>query len=220
MALDLRQNAAAEPTLDRSRTLKAKDRQSSRRFWWVNHSQTHREEIDGGYVWCPRRKKDGTRNQTYDNLRLVKPGDVIVSYSAARIRQVGVATRPAAPCPKPTEFGAIGANLERDGWMVPVAWRDTPIPVRPKEIIDELRPYLPERHSPLRAEAGDGLQNVYLAAISEAMAAILLDRVRLDVSDLGRMADELGDDETGLQRVDSRIERAVHEDPNLEASER
>jgi hypothetical protein len=43
------------------------------RFWWVNHKQTYRQEIGGGYIWSPKAKINGVRNQSYDYMRLVEP---------------------------------------------------------------------------------------------------------------------------------------------------
>jgi hypothetical protein len=50
------------------------------RYWWVNQKQTHRHEIRGGYLWSPKRRADQTRNRFYDNMRLVAPGDLVLSY--------------------------------------------------------------------------------------------------------------------------------------------
>ena len=36
------------------------------RFWWVNHKQTFEHEVGKGYVWCPKRKKDDSRNHFYE----------------------------------------------------------------------------------------------------------------------------------------------------------
>ena len=38
-------------------------------FWWVNHKQTFRQEFDGGYIWCPKLKKNGGRNHFYETVR-------------------------------------------------------------------------------------------------------------------------------------------------------
>jgi len=141
------------------------------RFWWVNHKQTYRQEIGGGYIWSPKVKKGGGRNRFYDSMRLVVPGDVIVSYASGRIRQFGVATRTAASCPKPAEFGQSGVNWGQDGWMVPVDWRALPSPIVPKQLLPELRNLLPPKFSPIRVENGYGNQNVYLAAIPDALVS-------------------------------------------------
>lgn len=59
-------------------------------FWWVNQKQTYRHEIRGGYLWSPKRKSDGARNQFYDNMKIVAPGDLVFSYWNAAIRAIGV----------------------------------------------------------------------------------------------------------------------------------
>ena len=50
------------------------------RFWWVNHKQTHAQEITGRYLWSPKRNQNGNRNQSYDNMREALPGDIVFSY--------------------------------------------------------------------------------------------------------------------------------------------
>jgi putative restriction endonuclease len=80
------------------------------RFWWVNHKQTYRQEIEGGYLWSPKAKSNRHRHPFYDSMRLVVPGDVVFSFADVLIRQVGIATRLAASCPKPAEFGQAGTN--------------------------------------------------------------------------------------------------------------
>jgi len=29
------------------------------RYWWVNQNQTYRHEIGNGYMWLPKKQKDG-----------------------------------------------------------------------------------------------------------------------------------------------------------------
>jgi len=38
-------------------------------FWWVNQNQTAKQEISGGYMWSPKRNKNGARNAFYENMR-------------------------------------------------------------------------------------------------------------------------------------------------------
>jgi hypothetical protein len=61
------------------------------RYWWVNQNQTYRAEVSGGYLWSPKRNKNGARNQFYDNMRLVSPADLVLSLRDTRIGAVGVA---------------------------------------------------------------------------------------------------------------------------------
>lgn len=155
------------------------------RYWWVNQKQTYRHEISGGYLWSPKRNANGARNRFYDNMREVSPGDIIFSYVNARIHAVGVAKSFAYECPKPHEFGSTGMYWEKVGWRVDVTFAVQPTQVRPKEYIELLRPLLPERYAPL-SNAGDGLQNVYLAHLPTELAEALASIVSGDVLSLVR----------------------------------
>jgi hypothetical protein len=50
------------------------------RYWWVNQNQTYQAEVAGGYMWSPKRNNNGARNQFYENMRAVVPGDLVFSY--------------------------------------------------------------------------------------------------------------------------------------------
>lgn len=143
-----------------------------RRFWWVNQNQTFEQEVGGGYLWSPKRNSNGVRNRFYENMREVAPGDIIFSFFKTRIPAIGVAVSYAYECPKPSEFGGAGPNWSRIGWKVETCFTRLDYLVRPKEHIDVLRPLLPERYSPLQAN-GNGLQQVYLAEVSQSFAEVL-----------------------------------------------
>lgn len=61
-------------------------------YWWVNHKQTFSNEIEGGYIWSPKENSNGSRNQTYINLTLTRPGDIVFSYASGKIKAIGVVT--------------------------------------------------------------------------------------------------------------------------------
>ena len=61
------------------------------RYWWVNQNQTYNQERDGGYIWSPKRNRNGARNQFYENMREVAPGDLVFSFRHANIVAIGVA---------------------------------------------------------------------------------------------------------------------------------
>ena len=184
--------------------------------WWVNHKQTVRQEVEGGYIWSPKTKSNGQANATYDTLRRVVPGDLVFSYAYGEIRYVGIATHPAASCPKPEQFGQAGLNWDADGWMVPIAWHTTPAPLIPKEFLPALRPFLPDRHSPIHPQTGRGAQNVYLAAMPDGLGPLLLGRLGAWGTALQSEASGTGDDEGALRAIDDAIENAIREDLSLD----
>jgi len=169
-------------------------------YWWVNQNQTYEHEVPGGFLWSPKTRRDGAYNQFYENMRQVQPGDVIFSFCDTYIKAVGVARGTADTSPKPA-FGAAGAGWSDEGWLVPVDFAELESPVRPKDHIERLRPFLPEKYSPLRHD-GDGLQSVYLAAVPQRLAQELLDLLGDSYvkawRELGR--DQPGDADDGLQR--------------------
>jgi putative restriction endonuclease len=145
-------------------------------FWWVNHKQTFRHEFFGGYVWCPQVKKNGSRNIFYDFMRLVRPGDLIFSYAGGVIRGAGKAKSHAYGCPRPDEFGHIGEAWDIKGWRVDVQFIEASVPLPPREILDQIAPYIGVRHSPLNAN-GTGRQSVYFAAIPNELGTFLQNRL-------------------------------------------
>lgn len=142
-------------------------------FWWVNHKQTHRVELSDGYIWSPRNKRNGARNQAYSNLTLVRPGDVVISYADTLIKAIGVATAAYSDSPKPGDYGIAGDAWDNVGWRVPVDWSLLQEPLKPKDHIAQIAPLLPQKHSPLQ-KAGDGNQGVYLASISSSLGKLIL----------------------------------------------
>jgi len=142
------------------------------RYWWVNQNQTYRQELGGGYLWSPQRKRDGSRNAFYESMREVAPGDLIFSFVDTCIRAIGVARSYCYECPKPMEFGSAGMNWDEVGWRVDVAFREELVPIRPKDHMDVLAPLLPERYAPLRPN-GHGLQSIYLTSVPSAFAEAL-----------------------------------------------
>ena len=87
--------------------------------WWVNHKQTFSQEVGGNYLWSPLTRSDGGRNEFYENMKRVRPGDIVFSFADTQIKAVGVCQAPACLAPKPEEFGTAG-NLWKDtGWQLP-----------------------------------------------------------------------------------------------------
>ena len=146
-------------------------------YWWVNQNQTFTHEVGGGYLWSPKTRADGGRNQFYENMTAVKPGDIVFSFSDTYIKAVGIALSEAFSASKPKIFGSTGQNWSQEGWQVDVEFTRVVSPIRPKEHISLLAPYLPEKYAPIQTN-GNGLQGVYLAAVPSAMAHVLLDLVQ------------------------------------------
>lgn len=148
---------------------------SSVKCWWVNQNQTYTEEISGNFLWSPKTKSNGSRNQSYEYMKEVKRGDIVFSYCDTFIKAVGIATGPAESAPKP-DFDTVSNNWSDIGWLVPVEFTELSLHVRPKDHIHKLKEHLPPKYSPLQAN-GNGLQSVYLAQVPQRMAEVLIDLI-------------------------------------------
>lgn len=141
-------------------------------YWWVNQNQTYKDETRDGFLWSPKVRSDGGRNQFYENMKNVSPGDVIFSFCDTKIKAIGIASGVVRTSQKP-DFGSAGDMWSQEGWFVPVTFIELLNVIRPKDHIDALAPHLPKKYSPLQ-QNGNGLQSVYLAKIGHAMAQELI----------------------------------------------
>src|SRR6185369_6435871 len=71
-----------------------------------------RAEVRGSFMWSPKRNANGARNQFYENVREVAPGDVVFSFCDTRIKAIGVVTGGSQTGPKP-DFGNAVELVER-----------------------------------------------------------------------------------------------------------
>ena len=144
-------------------------------YWWVNQNKTFKQEFDGGYMWSPKKNKNGGHVQYYENMINVLPGDIVFSFRRQQITALGIIQCRGYSAPKPSEFGHAGDEWSDDGWRVDVAYKVLNNQISPKQHIDILAPLLPEKYSPIQKN-GDGNQ-VYLCAISNEMGRKLLELI-------------------------------------------
>ena len=152
-------------------------------YWWVNQNQTFEQEFNGGYLWSPKRKSDGSRNTFYEYMRGVAPGDIVFSFAGTRIAAIGIAQSTAYESPKPAEFGSAGPNWSTIGWKVAVRYFRTTNPVKPSDHMGILGPLRPQKYSPLQA-SGRGNQGVYLTRLSDGFAKALIGLIGQQARDI------------------------------------
>lgn len=109
------------------------------RYWWVNQNETFRHEVGGGYLWSPKKTKAG-RNQFYDNMLEVQPGDLVLSFADTFIKAIGVATSRGYSSPKLKVFGQTGEYWSDEGWKVDVEFTYVDNPIRPKDNMKLISP--------------------------------------------------------------------------------
>ena len=143
------------------------------RYWWVNHKQTFKHEIAGGFLWSPKFKSNGDRNYFYDTMADAEVGDIVLSYANGKVSYFGVVVEEASTAHKPSEFGAAGDVWDNDGWFLPISWQKISPSIQPKLLWDEIQHLFPQKYSPLNGQGG-GNQGCYLAEISEQIFLTLM----------------------------------------------
>lgn len=175
---------------------------STRRYWWVNQNRT-KEEAEEGFMWSPKTRSDGGYNQFYENMARTKPGDVIFSFFDSRIQGHGTVTEYPTTTTKPTFRQR--ESWSKNGWYVAVDFEKFEQPISPRLHAAELAPLLPEKYAPIK-KSGEGLQGVYLAEISEALALKIfeLSGKQLETSSLSRATSRVQAKQKVIRR---RLER-------------
>jgi putative restriction endonuclease len=190
------------------------------RYWWVNQNQTYKHEVNGGYLWSPKRNANGVRNPFYESMREVSPGDLIFSFKDTRIFAIGIAQSYCWENPKPIEFGNSGQNWENIGWKVKVNFTEIKNTIRPKEHMTVLGPYLPDKYSPLQPN-GNGLQSLYLTELPIPFAEVLIRLIGPEASALCSVAKlvipVLADD---LEYWESKLESDIVSDTSVRDTEK
>lgn len=188
-------------------------------YWWVNQNQTYRQETSGGYLWSPQKNSNGAYNQFYENMKLVEPGDLVFSFCDTRIPAVGIALSTGRESPKPDEFGNVGENWSDVGWRVDVDYHLLNRVIKPKDFIDDLLPVLPKKYSPIQSN-GNGLQNVYLAAVPSVMAEVLIGHIGDEVANLAEVSYGNAKLEDMQNLVEDKIEEEIKSRPDLQVTEK
>lgn len=147
---------------------------NEQQFFWVNHKKTEKVEISEGFIWAPKTKINGHKNQTYLNLTKVRPGDLIFSYANLKLGAVGKALSSAYDFEKPDEFRDSDGVWLRDGWRIDVQFEKLKSPIRPKQFIAQIQPLLPKKYSPLQKD-GNGNESCYLAKLDNELGELLLE---------------------------------------------
>lgn len=180
--------------------------------WWVNHdTRALPHEIEGSYLWCPKRNPNGARNASFDNMSRVLPGDRVFSHADGRVGAFGVVLDRVRTAPAPAHRPGLAQDTsDPEGWFLPVRFEALPQPLLPRTHAKRLAPVLPPKYAPVRVN-GDNRQGVYLAEVPPAMAQVLREL-------LGGQVEKIEEQiaiETDDQLTDSAIEERIWQRTDL-----
>lgn len=74
------------------------------KFFWVYQGKTYDLECKGGYVWSPQKTKNGGINKGYENMRLIKKGDIIFHCCKGYIKAISEAKSDCYEADQPAEL--------------------------------------------------------------------------------------------------------------------
>ncbi len=74
-------------------------------FWWAIQSDNFQDVFPDGTLWAPLRGSSGQRVASWDTVRNVRPGDLVLHYSRPAVRGISqAATLPAPAYPPPRGY--------------------------------------------------------------------------------------------------------------------
>jgi hypothetical protein len=157
------------------------------RHWCLNTSQAELPEIDGAYLWSPKKVPTRSNRQLRFGLTGVAPGDIVFVCTAGSITTIGLALDRARSSPDPRLTSS-------DGWVVPMRFQmlDTPLAAKP--------------HLPRRARPRSGARVEHeLSEISDAEAATLRRAAGQQVEELEARTLAESDGELIEQAIEEQI---------------
>lgn len=150
-------------------------------YWWVNQGGSHAVSHAGSYMWSPMREKDGARNQAYENMKEVAPGDLIFCHFDSNIAALGTAKSYCYSFQRPEEFHDQNRGNEQ-GWKIDVEYKSGIKKLYVKPHYSELLPLLPKKYSPL-AKDGQAAMKLYLTKVSPELADKLMALLEITQND-------------------------------------
>ena len=110
-------------------------------------------------------------------------------------------------------------NWENIGWKVKVIFTELANQVRPKDHIEMLRAFLPERYSPLLPN-GNGLQSVYLTEVNAPLAEVLVGLIGQEVNSAAEASAAQSAAVDDLDLWEGNLERQIADDSRVPETDR
>lgn len=102
----------------------------SGRHWWVNQGSTHRQEVEGGYLWAPVTSRSGREVVHHRNMAELQAGDTVFHYWAGEIQAVSRVLEAAVRSSIPDELPDQAWEQEGRRASVAVVSLDEAVPLQ------------------------------------------------------------------------------------------
>ena len=141
------------------------------RYFLVFQNKTYKEEMSAGYLWAPKRNRDGRTFFHWENMTKIKKGDIIFSSVKRKIVSVNTAQTDCFDAPRPIAFDKL-EMWERNGWMVRTQYDVLEHPIDIDKNINKILTMLPDKYAPFNS-VGRGSQG-YLFEIGPDLSDFFL----------------------------------------------
>lgn len=181
------------------------------KYWWVNQGKTYAFEVGQNFMWSPLAKADGKLHNSYENMPKMQPGDLVFSHVKNFIRAIGIVQSKAFISPQPNFEGSGSASWADSGWQCDVAFTELDSPLDYRIHLNQIRPLLPSKFSPLDKNGNAVLS--YLFEISQQLGEYLLTLTDFDLTKLEMyLAQAIYDSE---EELDLEAEKEIIQKENL-----
>ncbi len=142
-------------------------------IYYVFQGVTYSQERSGGYVWSPKRDKNGNNNAGYKMMTNIRKGDFILHNSNGKIESISVAVSDCFDAPQPHEIKNKNKPIEwnNNGYRVNLNYFDLKDPV----FVPQYKSWFTEHYNEKSAftKKGTGKQQ-YMCQLAEEHAIFLL----------------------------------------------
>lgn len=185
-----------------------------KRFYLISQNKSYRQEIEGGFIWCPQTKKDGGFCQNYEFVKNIKVGDIIFSRYKNRLANIGVAITNSFISDNP--FNDDSWNKE--GYQVNIKYIKTNCTKKLVEYFNDYKSLTPKKYSPFTT-TGASVQ-AYAFNISEELANYFIhDFLQLPTTILEQLIVSENEDVTEAindlqyKKIKEQINKSVKQSP-------
>lgn len=144
-------------------------KQSTPQYYYVFQGRSFDEEYEGGFLWAPKKGKNGAKNHHWTRMQEVKKGDVILHGKSGKFVAVSIAKADCYSAPRPNN---LSDEWTKDGWRIDTDYFVFPHAIRPVDYADGIRSFLPEKYGPFDKD-GNGNMG-YLFKANQELARYLL----------------------------------------------
>ena len=139
--------------------------------FYVFQGGSFEADSTGGYIWATKQNSNGESFFYWDNMLLVKKGDIVLHGCSGCVVAISVALSDCYDCRRPKEREYNGAK-NNDGRRVDLQYTLLEYPVRTADFTEDILRYCNVRYSPFD-KTGNGNMG-YLYELNRSLARVFL----------------------------------------------